>query len=470
MIVGSGEIKAVTQISKVIRSALLIGGVVVASAVAAPVNAADGAQLGQTLTPVGAEKAGNRDGSIPAWTGGELKAPAGWKPGEARPDPYAAEKPLYSISADNLGQYAAHLAPGQQELLKTIKNYRMDVYPSHRSCGFPDLVYERTKQNAKSAKLAADGFGLGEATGAGFPFPLPDNGIQAIWNHKLRYQGQGRIEPNFTILAPRKGSNDFLKIEYTAKYLVPFQSPDTKSVDDAGGVEFDFYQETTAPSALAGTLVAGVYYLAKLNIGWQYFPGQRRVRRLSTYAYDAPLIGLEDTYYVDQAWMYNGMLDRYSFKLVGKQELLVPYNSFALKDAKRFNDKTMFGNDHLNPDARRYELHRLWKVEADVLPGQRHSSPHRVFYLDEDTWDILIEEMYDAQGKLQRIAEGSLMPVWELGACGSQEFVSYDLPSGRYFADIFTLGQPETDWLAGKEGRLKPDMFTEDYLRRAGAR
>lgn len=452
------------------RRSMLLPALLMAALSAQAASDAQIAQLGQSLTPVGAEKAANKDGSIPAWTGGDMKAPAGWKPGQPRPDPYAAEKPLYAITAANVAQYAAHLSAGQQELLKTIKNYRMDVYPTHRSCGFPEVVYERSKQNAKGAQLAADGAGLAAATAAGFPFPLPANGVEAMWNHKLRYQGAGRIEPNFTMLSPRKGSSDFLKIGYTARYLAPFQSPEAKTLADAGGVEFYFFQETTTPPALAGTLVAGVYYASKLNEGWQYFPGQRRVRRLSTYAYDAPLIGLEDTYYVDQAWMYNGMLDRYSYKLVGKQELIVPYNSFALKDTKRFSEKTLFGLDHLNPDARRYELHRVWKVEADVRPGQRHAAPHRVFYLDEDTWDILVEDMVDAQGKMQRVAEGSLYPVWEIGACGSQEFVSYDLPSGRYFGDIFTIGEAETDWLAGKEGRVKPDMFTEDYLRRAGSR
>lgn len=432
---------------------------------------ADIAKLGQSLTPVGAEKAGNKDGSIPAWTGGSMQAPAGWKVGTLRPNPYAAEKPLYSITATNAAQYAAKLSPGQMELLKTIKGYRMDVYPSHRSCGYPDIVYQRTKENAKIAKIAGDGFELGAATGSGFPFPIPGSGVEAMWNHKLRYEGQGRIEPNYTMLSPRKGSSDFLKLEYTAKYLVPFQSPNTKTIADANGVEFYFFQESTAPAALAGTLFAGVYKLQETNEGWQYFPGQRRVRKLSTYAYDAPLIGLENTYYVDQAWMYNGMLDRYSYKLVGKQEMIIPYNSFSLRDGKRFTDATMFGPEQLNPDARRYETHRVWKVEANVRPGQRHSAPKRVFYIDEDTWAIIVVDMYDAQGKMQRVQEGSVTPIWEIGACdASQDFVSYDLPSGRYFADIFTLGQPETDWLAGAQGRLKPDMFTEDYLRRAGSR
>ena len=455
------------------KSVVLFGAMAAALLSGAVAAAPDAqiARLGQDLTPVGAEKAGNKDGSIPAWKGGEMSAPAGWKPGQVRPDPYASEKPLMSISAANADQYKNRLSAGQLELLKTIKGYRMDVYPTHRSCGYPDIVYQRSKENARIAAIAGDGFQLASATGSGFPFPLPANGVEAMWNHKLRYEGQGRIEPNYTLLSPSKGGSDFTKIEYIAKYLVPFQSPNTKTIADANGVEFYFYQETTTPPALAGTLDAGVYYLQKLNEGWQYFPGQRRVRRLSTYAYDAPLIGLENTYYVDQAWMYNGNLDRYTYKLTGKQELYIPYNSFALRDGTRFSDKTLFGADHLNPDARRYELHRVWKVEADVRQGQRHSAPHRVFYLDEDTWAIIAVDMYDAQGKIQRVQEGSITPIWEIGACdGSEDYVSYDLPTGRYWGDIFTIGQPETDWLAGKEGRLKQDMFSEDYLRRQGAR
>ena len=45
---------------------------------------------------VGAEKAANKDGTIPAYTGGLTTAPAGFKTGDGiRPDPFAAEKPLY---------------------------------------------------------------------------------------------------------------------------------------------------------------------------------------------------------------------------------------------------------------------------------------------------------------------------------------------------------------------------------------
>ena len=432
---------------------------------------ADINRLGQDLTPVGAEKAGNKDGSIPAWTGGDMKAPAGWKIGDVRPDPYIAEKPVLSITAANAEQYKDKLSPGQMELLKTIKNYRMDIYPTHRSCGYPDLVYQRTKENAGIAKIAGDGINLAAATGAGFPFPLPASGAEAIWNHKLRYEGEGRIEPNYTMLSPSRGDSDFTKIDTKSWYLVPFHSPNTKSISDIGGVEFYFYQEAYTPAALAGTLLMGTYFLTKATEASQYFPGQRRVRKISTYQYDAPVIGMENTYYVDQSWMFNGVLDRYTFKLVGKQEMYVPYNSYAMRDATRFNEKTFFLNDHVNPDARRYELHRVWKVEANVRPGMRHASPHRVFYLDEDTWAIVVEDLYDAQDKMQRVEEGSVTPIWEIGACDAQQnFIAYDLPSNRYFGDVFTLGEKETDWLAGKEGRINKSMYTEDYLRQQGIR
>jgi hypothetical protein len=455
-----------------LRCLVLAGAALLAGSASAAATDAEIARLGKDLTPVGAEKAANKDGSIPAWSGTPLQSPAGWKLGDLpRPDPYAAEKPLFSITAANVDQYASKLSPGQVELVKNLKGYRMDIYPSHRNCTYPDIVYQRSKDNAKNAKLADDGYDLAAATGSGFPFPIPKNGVEAMWNHKLRYQGQGRIEPNATILSPAKGNTDFQRLEYVTDFLVPFQSPNTKSIADAKGVEFYIYLETTGPPALAGTNDVGIYYLTHQNEGWQYFPGQRRVRRLSTYAYDAPVIGMEDTYYVDQAWMFNGTLDRYTFKLVGKQEMYVPYNSFAIRDFKKWSIKTMFGHDYVNPDAMRYELHRVWKVEADVRPGQRHSAPHRVFYLDEDTWAILAEDLYDAQGKMQRVMQGSLVPIWELNACVNEEIFGYDLPSGRYFGDNIILDEREpVDWLAGANGKLKSDMFTEDYLRRSGAR
>ncbi len=167
--------------------------------------------------------------------------------------------------------------------------------------------------------------------------------------------------------------------------------------------------------------------------------------------------------------MYAGAMDRYDWKLVGKQELLIPYNSFKLIDKSR-KYKDIYLGDFLNRDLIRYELHRVWKVEATVKQGMRHQMAKRVFYLDEDSWALMVADNYDAQGKLWRVQESSVYPAPELPACVGQEFVSYDLSVGRYIGENATQEQPETDWLAGREGRIDPRKFNPDELRRVGER
>src|SRR3954468_17769341 len=116
----------------------LASALAAASGPFAAVPAADAAKLGAELTPMGAEKAANADGTIPAWTGGiKSAAEAGfphYKTGDQHPDPYANDKPLFTITADNMGQYAAKLTEGQKKLLQQYKStYKMVVYPTHRS-------------------------------------------------------------------------------------------------------------------------------------------------------------------------------------------------------------------------------------------------------------------------------------------------------------------------------------------------
>ena len=86
----------------------------------AAVSAEQASALKNQLTPLGAEKAGNAAGSIPAWDGGLTKAPAGYQgPGSHHADPFAAEKPLFTISKANLAQYQANLTAGQIALINT---------------------------------------------------------------------------------------------------------------------------------------------------------------------------------------------------------------------------------------------------------------------------------------------------------------------------------------------------------------
>ncbi|WP_121379079.1 DUF1329 domain-containing protein, partial [Pseudomonas aeruginosa] len=80
---------------------------------------------------------------------------------------------------------------------------------------------------------------------------------------------------------------------------------------------------------------------------------------------DNPIAGTDSLYFVDQINMFTGALDRYDFKLLGKQEMVMPYNSYKLIDkSNKFED--LIGQDYLNRDVQRYEQHRVWVVEATV--------------------------------------------------------------------------------------------------------
>lgn len=433
----------------------------------AAVPEAEAAKLGKDLTPMGAEKAGNKDGTIPAWTGGITTMPAGWKVGDPRIDPFKDDKVLFSIDASNVDQYKDKLSEGQQTLIRTLPGYRMDVYPTRRSCGYADSVYQRTAQNARTAKLADGGWQLENAVGGGALFPIPQNGAEAVWNHKLRYQGEGRIEHYSTLFSSKSG--DFSQLAQNQWVIFPLHDQATKSFDDVKKSEAKILNEVVSPAARAGEMILVHWFMDRGSDAWLYFPGQRRVRRAPSFAYDNPVPGYENLETVDQYPMYAGAMDRYDWKLVGKKELYIPYNSWKLIDKSR-KYKDIYLPDYVNRDLMRYELHRVWVVEATLKDGMRHIFPKRVMFLDEDSWALLLTDLYDAQGKIWRVQEASLWVAPEIPACVSQEFAGYDLNVGRYIAETATQEHPPTDWLAGREGRINPNMFSPDELRRRGER
>ncbi len=431
------------------------------------VDEQEAARLGKDLTPVGAEKAGNKEGTIPAWSGGITQSPAGWKPGDPRVDPFKDDKPLFSIDASNVDKYKDKLSEGQQALIRTLKGYRMDVYPTRRSCGYADAVYQRSAQNARVARLAEGGWQLENAVGGGVLFPIPKNGAEAVWNHKLRYQGEGRIEHYSTLFSSKSG--DFSQLAQNQWMIYPLHAAATKSFDDVKKAEAKILNEVVSPAARAGEMILVHWYMDRGSDAWLYFPGQRRVRRAPSFAYDNPVPGYENLETVDQYPMYAGAMDRYDWKLLGKKELYVPYNSWKLIDKSR-KYKDVYLPDYVNRDLMRYELHRVWVVEATLKDGMRHIFPRRVMYIDEDSWTLILTDLYDAQGKIWRVQEASVWVASEIPACVSQEFVGYDLNVGRYIAETATQEHPPTDWLAGREGRINPNMFSPDELRRRGER
>ncbi|MBE0701934.1 MAG: DUF1329 domain-containing protein, partial [Afipia sp.] len=348
-----------------------------------------------------------------------------------------------------------------------LKGYRMDVYPTRRSCGYADTVYQRSAQNARTARLAEGGWQLENAVGGGVLFPIPKNGAEAVWNHKLRYMGEGRIEHYSTLFSSRSG--DFSQLAQNQWVIFPLHDAATKHFEDVKRSEAKILNEVVSPAARAGEMILVHWYMDRGSDAWLYFPGQRRVRRAPSFAYDNPVPGYENLETVDQYPMYAGAMDRYDWKLVGKKELYIPYNNWKLIDKSR-KYKDIYQPDYVNRDLMRYELHRVWVVEATLKDGMRHIFPRRVMFIDEDSWALILTDLYDAQGKVWRVQESSVWVAPEIPACVSQEFVGYDLNVGRYIAETATQEHPPTDWLAGREGRINPNMFSPDELRRRGER
>ncbi|MCL4809798.1 MAG: DUF1329 domain-containing protein, partial [Thermoanaerobaculia bacterium] len=283
---------------------LTVATLLAAGAAAQP-SAQDIAKLGTTLTPLGGEKAGNADGSIPAWDGGLTKAPAGWKPGKHYVDPFAAEKPLFTITAQNAAQYAARLSEGHKAMLKAYPSFRIPVYPTHRTAAAPQRIYDATKKIAATARLAEGGNGVTGAI-AGIPFPLPKSGIEVIWNHLLRYRAE-TASRTVAQAAPTRGGQ-YTLVQFEEETMFVYHLPDMTEAKMANRL-LNFKQRVIAPSRLAGGILLvheSMNQVAQPRDAWLYNPGQRRVRRAPQVAYDNPGTAADNMRTSDQLDMFNG--------------------------------------------------------------------------------------------------------------------------------------------------------------------
>lgn len=428
------------------------------------------ASLGGELTPVGAQRAGNADGSLPAWSGGTAVPQGDWSYGKARGDfwKHKGEKPILTIDVSNVDQHAARLSPGQVAMIKQMKGYEIRVYPAHRECSYPDFVLENTKTGAKISKIAADGWSLEDAKLPSVPFPVPKSGLEAMWNYLLRYQGVGVITENaLASVSPRPGTSVGVATRFNQVAYYPWGKKGSVSPKDVNHVQQGFYYAFQEPVALAGQALVQTIYTNKDAESFYYFTGQRRVRRLPNYAYDTPIIGFENQFPNDSIFLFYGSPDRFDWKLVGKKEMYVQYNNFNMLDTSL---KTQgLERPYIDNDARRYELHRVWVVEGTVKEGVRHSASKKVFYFDEDTWLAVAGEDYDANGGLWRHKESSVIPIWELGACSNTAaYFLHDLVSGRYVTDSnVSGGTRDLRFYAEPEDlpQFKDSFYTAESLR-----
>lgn len=429
----------------------------------AEISAEQVKRLHGDLTPVGAERAGNADGSIPAWTGGLTHVPSGWKRGDDRPDAFANEKPLFTITKANVDQYADQLTAGAIALLKRYPEFSMPVYKTHRTAAWPQRVYDSIADHATTAKLIAGGNGVDGVWGA-VPFPIPKNGNEVIWNHNLRFQGSFLNLPS-ALVSVIYNNDQRLEWWFDAKVHYTYYDEALSESAREEGILIRYASTITAPARDAGEGNLALEFIdaqAKPRKAWVYDPGERRTRRAPNLAFDTPDRPLN---VIDDYDMFSGSPERYDWKLVGKKEMYVPYNNNGLNSIKH-SVKDVYETPVINSELTRYELHRVWVVEATVKPNARHLYAKRVFYFDEDTWTILATDKYDGDGNLWRVGFNYPVTAPEVPVTAGGFNVHYDLKVGGYYAVNGVTGQDRAQTF--DEEPPEASYFSASALRRRG--
>ena len=446
--------------TRVLAAAVAVALLGAAAPASAGLSAAEIARLGADLTPIGAEKAGNKDGTIPAWTGGLCAPPAGWTAAQGYTDPFAGDKVLFTITKANAAQYKDKLAPGVLAMLNKYDNFKMNVYPTHRTACYPQEVYDNVK--AQAGKVELQGFGIANRGPSTVPFPIPKSGMEAIWNHTMRYLGGG-ISRDYNSF-PVRANGDFYKIG-VHEYRIFNQNMDPPQ----DNLLLGFLSFFTSPATLEGTVFLvhePVDQVKQSRSAWIYNAGQRRVRRAPDLAYDNVNDGTEGLRTTDQFDAYNGAPDRFDWKIIGKREMYVPYNSYKL-GSKSLKYKDMIQKNTANADLLRYELHRVWEIEATLKAGSKHVYGKRVFFLDEDSWSVLYEDAYDTRKQLWRVSMFPMIQFYDAKVPWYRANIWHDLNNGGYlFSNVDN--EIKTPWKFGEKGKW--GEFQPDSLRRIGTK
>jgi len=446
--------------------ALLCGGPALAKT-----TAEEAARLGKDLTPIGAEKAGNAAGTIPEWTGGLTAPPKdiGYKgPGFKHPDPFASDPVLLTIDANNIKQYADHVPAGVQALMKKYpQTFKLNVYKTRRTAAAPQSYYDNTKRNATVVDISADGLSiLNNGVKGGVPFPIPKRAEEVMFNHSLRWRGVERVaeyaRANIYADGTVSHSGGGKQWEHYA-----WDDP-AISAKDWDGIYWEIYVEYRIPERRKGELLLVVDNIDAINkprLAWQYFPGQRRVRMAPTIAYDTPQTGANGLEVYDDVYVFNGALDRYDWKIVGKQEMYIPYNNYKVQLVP---EKEILQPHHIKPDLLRWELHRVWVIEANLKEGKRHAYAKRRFYIDEDSWIATISDNYDDRGNLWRMKMNPISVAYELPGATQVVDSVYDMTKEEWSISEH-MNMFDNTWL--RDPKLidtPPGWYTLENMRRQG--
>lgn len=421
-------------------------------------------KLKTEFTPTGAERAGNKEGTIPAWTGGLTNAAP--SPNARLPaDPYASDKPLLTITAQNVDQHAEKLSEGSRVLLKTYPGYKINVYPTHRSFAAPQWVYDNIYRNAQTAELINDGLSVKGSLG-GIPFPFPKRGEEVMHNNNHNWRGVDFQFSGDAWVVGAGGKRNLATSNIVAVTIPHYYDKGRKDPWD-GKFYSSSIVDVTAPAYSAGERAFTLQpkdYVSDQPQSWTYLTGQRRLRKTPNVQYDVPFPYTSGLTNFDDANGFLGALDRYDWKLVGKKELYVPYNTNAFYLAEGLDN--IMGPQFINPDLLRWELHRVWVVEANLKANARHNVPRKRFYVDEDSWWVLQTDQWDAKGQFWKSIQ--LLPL--LDPAVPVTFVAtniiYNVQQKGYVLSNSMNQAPH----GLKQKRLPAEEFTTQAIERGGSR
>jgi hypothetical protein len=394
-------------------------------------------KLGRSLTPFGSIASGNKNKTIPPWTGGIQTFPSGYEgAGQHHVDPFASDEIKFSIDKSNYQSFEGYLTLGQNALFKAYsQTFAMNIYPTRRSHSMPAWVLENTYTNALTSSLTRDGTGIENAYG-GIPFPIlhgenSEKALQIMWNHLTRWRGIFHSSSASELAVQSNGS--YTPVTKQTDIFFNFHNP-KGSFSEMNNILIYFLTFNKAPARLAGGALLvheTMNQLKDKRQAWDYNSGQRRVRRAPNLAYDSPIASSDNTRTADDTDMYNGAPDRYNWIYKGIKEYFIPYNSYKVSNHDvEYKDLVMTG--HLNPDYLRWELHRVHVVEATLKPSARHIYKKRVYYIDEDSWGIAMVDQYDHRDELWRVSLALLKNYYELPGTWTAGDVYHDLQARRY--------------------------------------
>ncbi len=416
----------------------------------------DAASESNPYTPLGAERQGNAEGSIPPWTGGITTPPENYDPGRHEVDPFPDDKPLYTINASNADDYQDILGPGQMALLQTYPDtWRLNVYRTRRSAALPEWVYDGIERNGTNIDPSVPlGKPLYEVARIGPPFPFPVTGEQVLWNHNLRWRGLRIKRALANTPVTQRGFYLLVRGEWDIAF--PYGTPEvTEFSRRHPNVMVALISKLTSPSLLANSaslVLEPIDHVESRRSTWVYLNSLRRVIRRPFQGYGFPSANTDSLRTIDEFELFNGATDRFDWQLLGKREMLIPYNSYRLHSSD-LNTDDIVQAGHINPDLARYELHRVWVVEGRLKKGEKHPYSRKIYYVDEDTWQVARSESYDRSGKLWRVAEAHALNFYTIPVTLSTLDVFHDLKNNRYL-------------LEGLDNELEPFRF----LNRADSR